>query len=146
MPVFWNGCFLIYSWRQFERKCWKNLQGTEIYKCYTSCWFLVTTYRDTLPQNMESKNHPFAEHHLPNYPVILRILGFWTAPPLSRKIHHPWRPLSLPKYHMVENETCFKHRRGDMMIMSGFLWESRTINMTFPWICWIHFPSSKQWF
>ena len=28
------------------------------------------------------------------YPLILRILGFWTAPHLGRKIHHPGSPIS----------------------------------------------------
>ena len=34
------------------------------------------------------------------YPVILRILGFFSSS-FSRKIHHPWRPQSLPQYHRV---------------------------------------------
>ena len=37
---------------------------------------------------------------LDDYPVILRIQGFFSSS-FSGKIHHPWRPKSLPQYHRV---------------------------------------------
>ena len=43
--------------------------------------------------------------------MILRILGFFSSS-FSRKIHHPWRPLSLPQYHRLSE--CFGDLEGTL--------------------------------
>ena len=73
-----------------------------------------------LENNLPTNIRNWIPCDLPNYPVILRILGFFSSS-FSRKIHYPWRPLSLPKCHRVAktnaatvdvSQICIKFRFG----------------------------------
>ena len=65
------------------------------------------------PENKVGPKHPVINgvtwHGAPfflaenNYPMILRILGFFSSL-LTWQIHHPWRPFTLPQYHRLD--TC----------------------------------------
>ena len=52
------------------------------------------------------------------YPLILRILGFWTAPHLGRKIHHPGSPISQFIVLIWWIHPCFI-----LAFISNFCWE-----------------------
>ena len=51
------------------------------------------------PGQLFFKRGKLSSNH--NYPVILRILGFFSSS-FSRKIHHPWLQIA-PQYHRVDH-------------------------------------------
>ena len=65
-------------------------------------WFTTTFQRLTTSHLVLLGQHLVRGWPATLYPVILRILGFWTAPHLVGKYHDPWRPYELlPRYHKL---------------------------------------------
>ena len=55
-------------------------------------WFTTTFQRLTTSHLVLLGQHLVRGWPATLYPVILRLLGFWTAPHLVGKYHDPWRP------------------------------------------------------
>ena len=79
-------------WKILIRQIGSSPQGSGWKQKYLSCHHLEMVFiKYKSKKTSQKKTDPPSENN-DNSPVILRILGFWTAP----KIHHPWRPRLAP--------------------------------------------------